>query len=115
MPRHTFAVLITTGLILLGQGSAQTSSEGGKPSSIGIALEGGGALGLAHVGVLKWMEEHRIPIDFVSGTSMGGLVGGMYATGLTPAELEKVVLGIDWEQALGEQLAYRDLIFRRKQ
>jgi NTE family protein len=99
----------------LGQASAQTPTEGGKPSSIGIALEGGGALGLAHIGVLKWMEEHRIPIDFVAGTSMGGLVGGMYATGMTPAELEKVVLGIDWEAALGEQIAYRDLIFRRKQ
>ncbi len=84
-------------------------------STIGLALEGGGALGLAHIGVLKWMEEHRIPVDYIAGTSMGGLVGGMYATGLTPAELEKVVLGIDWGIALGEQIAYRDLIYRRKQ
>src|SRR5271166_4435770 len=56
-----------------------------QPSSdrpkIGLALEGGGALGEAHIGVLKWFEEHHIPIDYLAGTSMGGLVGGMYATG----------------------------------
>ena len=49
---------------------------------IGVVLEGGGALGLAHIGVLQWFEEHRIPIDYLAGTSMGGLVGGMYATGM---------------------------------
>jgi len=42
---------------------------------IGVALEGGGAMGLAHIGVLKWFEEHHIPVDYVAGTSMGGLVG----------------------------------------
>ena len=64
---------------------AQTSSEA-KPQTksrptVGVALEGGGALGQAHVGVLKWFEEHHIPVDYVAGTSMGGLVGGLYATG----------------------------------
>src|ERR1700719_2804254 len=58
-----------------------------KPASlarpkIGVALEGGGAMGLAHIGVLKWFEEHRIPVDYVAGTSMGGLVGGFYAAGM---------------------------------
>ena len=48
---------------------------------LGLVLEGGGALGLAHIGVITWMEEHRIPVSYVAGTSMGGLVGGMYATG----------------------------------
>ena len=54
---------------------------------VGIALEGGGALGLAHIGVLEWLEEHRIPIDYIAATSMGGLVGGIYATGLHPSEI----------------------------
>src|SRR5207244_4654691 len=45
--------------------------------TIGVALEGGGAMGLAHIGVLKWFEEHHIPVDYVAGTSMGGLVGGL--------------------------------------
>src|SRR5262245_5214696 len=60
-------------------------------AKIGVALEGGGALGLAHIGVLEWFEEHHIPIDYIAGTSMGGLVGGLYATGLKPAELREVV------------------------
>jgi NTE family protein len=97
------------------QANAQSQNVETKRSSIGVALEGGGALGLAHIGVLKWMYEHRIPVDYVGGTSMGGLVGGMYAMGLTPSELEKVVSEINWQAALGAQVAYRDLIFRRKQ
>src|SRR3974377_543154 len=52
----------------------------GRPV-IGVALEGGGALGQAHIGVLKWFEDHHIPIDYLAGTSMGGLVGGLYASG----------------------------------
>ena len=56
----------------------------GRPA-VGIALEGGGALGLAHIGVLQWLEEHHIPVDRISGTSMGSLVGALYATGATPA------------------------------
>ena len=60
--------------------------------AIGLALEGGGALGLAHVGVLQWLEEHRIPIDRLSGTSMGALVGALYATGATPAQMRAVAV-----------------------
>src|SRR5580692_11052195 len=58
-----------------------------KRLKIGIALEGGGALGLAHIGVLQWFEDHHIPVDYVAGTSMGGLVAGLYATGKTPQQL----------------------------
>src|SRR5579864_2694869 len=54
---------------------------------IGVALEGGGALGLAHVGVLQWLEENHIPIDYIAGTSMGALVGGFYAAGVSPQDL----------------------------
>ena len=86
-----------------------------KRPSLGIALEGGGALGLAHIGVLRWLEEHRIAVDYVGGTSMGALVGGFYATGMRPDEIEKVVSGIDWDAALGTQISYRDLADRRKQ
>jgi NTE family protein len=56
----------------------------GRPV-IGVALEGGGALGLAHIGVLKWMEDNHIPVDRIAGTSMGALVGGLYASGHSPA------------------------------
>ena len=63
---------------------------------IGVAFEGGGALGLAHVGVLQWFEEHHIPVDYIAGTSMGGLVGGLYSTGLRPTELRDLVSAMDW-------------------
>jgi NTE family protein len=82
---------------------------------IGVALEGGGALGLAHVGVLQWFEEHHIPVDYVAGTSMGGLVGGFYATGMNPSDMRKMIEGIDWDQVLRDQTPYQDLSFLRKE
>src|SRR5687767_4992580 len=87
----------------------------GNRSTIGIALEGGGAKGLAHIGVLQWLEEHQIPVDYVAGTSMGGLVGGLYATGLRPSEIQKIVSGINWDEVLAGQTPYRALAFRRKE
>ena len=58
---------------------------------VGLVLEGGGALGLAHIGVLKWLEEHHIPLSYIAGTSMGGLVSGVYATGHNPAETLQLI------------------------
>src|ERR1700720_4608760 len=68
----------------------------GRPI-IGLALEGGGALGLAHIGVLKWFEEHRIPVDRVGGTSMGALVGSLFASGRSPEYLSNLVLGNEFD------------------
>src|SRR5438874_9695726 len=82
---------------------------------LGLVLEGGGALGLAHIGVITWMEEHRIPVSYVAGTSMGGLVGGIYATGHSAAEVKALVKTINWDQVLQGQTPYTDLSFRRKQ
>ena len=90
------------------------SGTAGRPK-LGLVLEGGGALGLAHIGVLQWMEEHRIPVSYVAGTSMGGLVGGIYATGRSPAEVREVVNGINWNDVLRGQIPFQDLSFRRKQ
>lgn len=82
---------------------------------IGLALEGGGALGLAHIGVLQWLEEHRVPVDDIAGTSMGGLVGGIYATGMDAREVRQLVTGIDWNGVLRGETDFRDLSFRRKE
>ncbi|HXX99484.1 MAG TPA: patatin-like phospholipase family protein [Candidatus Limnocylindrales bacterium] len=82
---------------------------------IGVALEGGGALGEAHIGVLKWFEEHHIPIDYLAGTSMGGLVAGFYATGKTGDELRDIVKSADWTLLLRGETPYQDLSFRRKE
>ena len=68
---------------------------------IGLVLAGGGAKGGAHVGVLKVLEEQRVPIDCIAGTSMGALVGAGYASGLPAAELETFVTGIDWQSVVG--------------
>ncbi|MGC2545221.1 MAG: patatin-like phospholipase family protein, partial [Silvibacterium sp.] len=90
------------------------SDTSGRPK-LGLVLEGGGALGLAHIGVIQWMEEHRIPISYIAGTSMGGLVGGIYSTGRSPAEVREIVSGINWDQVLSGQTPFQDLSFRRKQ
>ena len=82
---------------------------------IGVALEGGGALGLAHIGVLKWFEEHHIPVDYIAGTSMGGLVGGLYATGKSSDDLKSIVQDADWPLLLAGGTPYQDLTFRRKE
>jgi NTE family protein len=82
---------------------------------IGLALEGGGALGLAHVGVLEWFEQHHIPVDYVAGTSMGGLIGGFYATGMSPEELKKLIEGVDWNEILSDATPFEDLSYRRKE
>ena len=82
---------------------------------IGVALEGGGALGIAHIGVLKWFEEHHIPVDYIAGTSMGGLVGGFYATGKPADDLKSIVQSADWSLLLAGGTPYQDLSFRRKE
>jgi NTE family protein len=87
-----------------------------KPrAKIGLVLEGGGALGLAHIGVLQWLYEHHVPVDLVAGTSMGGLVGGIYATGRTPDQIQQLIQNVDWDQALSGELPFRDLSYRRKE
>jgi NTE family protein len=84
--------------------------------TVGLALSGGGAKGLAHIGVLQWMEEHKIPIDAVAGTSMGGLIGGAYAAGRDGATIREFVNKIAWDIVLnGGSSGYPDLNFRRKE
>jgi NTE family protein len=86
----------------------------GRPV-VGLALEGGGALGMAHIGVLMWFEEHRIPVDRLSGTSMGALVGAMYASGMTPEQLRVIASGSDLMNVFVLQSPYADSNFRRRQ
>ncbi|HBO9470100.1 TPA: BamA/TamA family outer membrane protein [Pseudomonas aeruginosa] len=82
---------------------------------IGLVLSGGAARGLAHIGVLKALDEQGIQIDAIAGTSMGAVVGGLYASGYTPAELERIALEMDWQQALSDAPPRKDVPFRRKQ
>jgi len=114
--QHTVTAEIRdlTLLLLLPWGAFAQQPAPPRPK-VGIAFEGGGALGFAHVGVLKWLEEHRIPVDYIAGTSMGGLVGGLYATGMRSAELEDLVMKMDWNEALGGTVPFEASSYRRKE
>ena len=123
--RFSFAATVLCSLLFFsafpqvsGSSTITSSAEPAPPRKrlkIGVALEGGGALGLAHIGVLQWFEDHRIPIDYVAGTSMGGLVGGLYATGRSPAELKAIVEKQNWNTIIAGETKYEDLSFRRKE
>jgi NTE family protein len=91
-----------------------TPVQPGQPK-IGLVLEGGAALGLAHIGVITWLEENRIPVYYIAGTSMGGLVGGLYATGNSPTQIRTLIKGIDWPVVLRGEVPFGDLSFRRKE
>ncbi len=82
---------------------------------IGLVLSGGGARGAAHVGALKVLEEMRIPIDAVAGTSMGAVVGGLYASGMSAGEIESLLGSVNWQDALRDRPQRAELGFRRKQ
>jgi NTE family protein len=86
----------------------------GRPA-IGVALEGGGALGMAHIGVLQWLEEHHIPVDRLAGTSMGSLVGALYAAGSTPAQMRAIAVSDAFTGVFTLQTPYSELSFRRRQ
>src|SRR5271170_3626857 len=96
---------------------SQEKATPSDPNSqkIGLVLEGGGALGLAHIGVITWLEAHHIPVSYIAGTSMGGLVGGVYATGRSPAEVRELVSNIPWNTVLRGEVPFKNLTFRRKE
>ncbi len=93
----------------------QASGPQTPRQKIGLVLEGGGALGLAHIGVVRWLETNHVPVDYVAGTSMGALIGGMYAMGYSPDEIHELVSEINWDAVLYDRIEYGDLAFRRKE
>lgn len=82
---------------------------------IGVVLSGGGAKGAAHVGVLKVLEEHHIPVDYIAGTSIGAYVAGMYALGYSASEVEAIMMGIDWGSGYSDTIPRNVLSYRDKQ
>ena len=122
------AILLAATLFILAAAAQQpanpapASADSALPAvqppgrqAIGVALEGGGALGLAHIGVLQWLEEHHIPVDRISGTSMGALVGAFYATGSTPAQMRELAVSDAFTRVFTLQTPYADASFRRRQ
>ena len=96
LPRKLAVVILSLPLICAPTASAQT-----KRPTVGVAFGGGSARGIAHIGIIQWFEEHHIPIDTAAGTSMGGLIGGAFATGMSAAELRTFVNEIDWDTMFG--------------
>ncbi|MCZ6673191.1 MAG: patatin-like phospholipase family protein [Verrucomicrobia bacterium] len=82
--------------------------------TVGLVLSGGGARGAAHVGVLKVLEELRIPVDVVAGTSMGSIVGGLYASGMSVAEIEQTINSLNWDYLLEDDPGRANLSLNRK-
>ena len=105
---------IVLSILVQGQDAVPAEPSKHRPQ-IGLALSGGGALGLVEIGVIQWMEENHIPVDRIAGTSMGGIIGAMYATGMTAAEIKTFAEKINWEEVLQPDPVYSQLSFRRKQ
>jgi NTE family protein len=108
-----FALLAAVASPSLAQQS-DAFERGEQRPKIGLALSGGGARGAAHIGVLKVLEENRIPVDYIAGTSMGSIVGGLYATGMSPDEILEAIESIDWDEIFVDSPSREERSFRRK-
>jgi NTE family protein len=114
--RGWLAIIITSVLVSAtspARADGQPTVDQGRPR-IGVAFGGGSARGLAHVGIVRWFEEHRIPIDLVAGTSMGGLIGGAFSSGMSAEELAELLEHTDWDEMFGFS-AFRFKNVRRKE
>jgi NTE family protein len=109
-----FALLIFISVSLIPSIVSTAEATQDRPR-IGLVLGGGGARGMAHVGVLKVLEEMRIPIDCIAGTSMGSIIGGLYASGMTLDDMEKTLVRINWPEVFRDGPPRADLPFRTKQ
>ena len=113
MPRPLVRPLFLLLLAALGIGSVDHAWAQSRPK-VGLVLSGGGARGAAHIGVLKMLEAQRIPVDAIAGTSMGAVVGGLYASGLSSSEIEALIDSPEWRSAFAETVPRRLESFRRK-
>jgi NTE family protein len=107
------ALIGLTGSTPVLAGEPQQATQSSRPK-IGLVLGGGGARGSAHVGVLKVLEELHIPIDYIAGNSMGAIVGGLYAEGMTPDQIQHELETIDWDDVFSDEPPRPDRTFRRK-
>jgi NTE family protein len=100
--------------LALGMALTQASvvAQDERPT-VGVAFGGGSARGIAHIGIIRWFEEHHIPIDMAAGTSMGGLIGGAFASGMDSTELDDMLKRLNWDEMFGaSSFAFKNI--RRK-
>lgn len=110
---YVWGALFALLLVPLGT-SGQVAIDLSPRPKIGLVLSGGGARGAAHIGVLKVLEELRVPVDYVAGTSMGAIIGGLYSSGMSPEAIERELLAIDWNDALHDGPPREQVEWRRK-
>src|SRR5687768_13607591 len=105
-------LVLPAALLWTGTAKAQDSVSG-RPR-IGVTLSGGGAKGLAHIGILKAIDSAGLPVNYISGTSMGSIIGSLYAIGYSAADIEKAARKIDWDILLSNQSSLRSLLIEEK-
>ena len=107
------AAIVT--LLLAFTGSPAFAEQDEERLKIGLVLSGGGARGGAHVGILKALEELDVEVDYIAGTSMGAIIGGLYASGYNAEEIEHILIETDWKKALTDRPARKDRTMRKKE
>jgi NTE family protein len=112
--RILFFLFFLSAPVFVYETQAEVSKASKSRPKIGLVLAGGGALGIAHVGVLEVLEENRIPIDVVTGTSMGAIVGAAYAAGVPIEHMKKVLTTTDWDATFAESPNRADVVYRLK-
>jgi len=115
MRRAIVAILAASSLLTTPAPAQQAQAVPAKRPKIVLVLSGGGARGSAHIGVIKKLEEYHVPVDLIVGTSMGSIVGGLYASGWSSAEIETKITTIDWGAVFVDKLKREDKTFRRKE
>lgn len=100
--------------LMVASATSSFGQNGGERPTIGLVLAGGGAKGAAHIGVIKLIEEVGIPIDYVAGTSMGSIIGGMYALGYSSAEMDSIISNMDWSFYMSNKVDRREVSYEHK-
>ena len=103
MKRLSLFLLVVISTISAYAQTKKAVIEAPRPK-VGVVLGGGGAKGASHIGVLKYLEEMGIPVDYVAGTSMGSIIGGLYAMGYTPDELTSLIANMNWSEYIGNKI-----------
>ena len=102
-------------LIMPGISMSKPLNADGKPGAVGLTLSGGGARGLAHVGILHVIDSAGLKIDYITGTSMGAIAGALYASGYTVAEIESIAVSMDWNAMFGRFAELENVHLRHRE